>query len=98
MAIRLADGSHLAELNEAQAHALIKEGVIYGGMIPKITACLDALADGPCVHIVDGSTSHVLLYEFEDPPHVGTTITRQTEDIPISHHTNPESRLHPSLF
>lgn len=74
--IRLADGSHLAELKEAQAHALIKEGVIYGGMIPKITACLDALADVPCVHIVNGSTSHVLLYELEDHPQVGTTITR----------------------
>ena len=74
--IRLADGSHLAELNEAQAHTLIKEGVIYGGMIPKITACLDALADVPRVHIVDGSTSHVLLYELEDHPQVGTTITR----------------------
>jgi acetylglutamate kinase len=74
--IRLADGSHLPELNAAQAHALIDEGVIYGGMIPKITACLDALADVPRVHIVDGSTSHALLYELETHPHIGTTITR----------------------
>ena len=74
--IHLADGSHLAEINEAQAHALIEEGVIYGGMIPKITACLNALADVPRVHIVDGSTPHVLLYELEEHPHVGTTITR----------------------
>jgi len=74
--IRLADGSHLPELNAAQAQALIDEGVIYGGMIPKITACLDALADVPRVHIVDGSTSHALLYELETHPHIGTTITR----------------------
>jgi Amino acid kinase family/Potassium-transporting ATPase A subunit len=74
--IHLADGSHLAELNEAEAQTLIEEGVIYGGMIPKITACLDALTDVPRVHIVDGSTPHVLLYELEDHPHVGTTITR----------------------
>ena len=47
-----------------------------GGMIPKITACLDALADVPRVHIVDGSTSHALLYELETHPHIGTTITR----------------------
>jgi acetylglutamate kinase len=59
-----------------QAQRLIEEGVIYGGMIPKITACLDALANVPRVHIVDGSTSHVLLYELEDHPQVGTTITR----------------------
>ena len=74
--IHPADGFHLSEINEAQAHALIEEGVIYGGMIPKITACLAALADVPRVHIVDGSTPHVLLYELEDHPHIGTTITR----------------------
>jgi acetylglutamate kinase len=74
--IHLADGFHLSEINEAQAHTLIEEGVIYGGMIPKITACLAALVDVPRVHIVDGSTPHVLLYELEDHPHIGTTITR----------------------
>ncbi len=74
--IHLADGFHLSEINEAQAHTLIEEGVIYGGMIPKITACLDALVDVPRVHIVDGSTPHVLLYELEDHPQIGTTITR----------------------
>ena len=46
------------------------------GMIPKITACLDALNDVPRVQIVDGGTPHALLYELEDHPHVGTTITR----------------------
>ncbi len=74
--IRLADGTHLAELNATQANTLIDEGVIYGGMIPKIEACLEALADVPRVHIVNGSTPHVLLYEIEDHPNVGTTITR----------------------
>ena len=43
---------------------------------PKITACLGALADVPRVHIVNGSTPHVLLYELEAHPHIGTTITR----------------------
>ena len=74
--IRLADGTHLSELNSAQAQALIDEGVIYGGMIPKITACLDALANVPSVHIVNGSTRHVLLYELETHTQIGTTITR----------------------
>jgi acetylglutamate kinase len=74
--IRLADGTHLSELNAARAKALIDDGVIYGGMIPKITACLDALTDVPQVHIVDGSTPHVLLSELEAHPHIGTTITR----------------------
>jgi acetylglutamate kinase len=74
--VRLADGTHLSELDSARAQTLLDEGVIYGGMIPKITACLDALANVPRVHIVNGSTPHVLLYELEAHPHVGTTITR----------------------
>jgi acetylglutamate kinase len=74
--IRLADGTHLAELNATQANTLIDEGVIYGGMIPKIKACLEALADVPRVHIVNGSIPNVLLYEIEGHPNVGTTITR----------------------
>jgi acetylglutamate kinase len=74
--IRLADGTHLSELSAAGAHTLMDEGVIYGGMIPKITACLDALANVPRVHIVNGSTPHVLLYELEAHPQIGTTITR----------------------
>src|SRR5450755_571518 len=74
--IRLADGTHLAELNATQANTLIDEGIIYGGMIPKIKACLEALADVPRVHIVNGSIPNVLLYEIEGHPNVGTTITR----------------------
>ena len=74
--VRLADGTHLSELDAARAHTLLDEGVISGGMIPKITACLDALANVPRVHIVNGSTPHVLLYELEAHPHIGTTITR----------------------
>ncbi|HZR40854.1 MAG TPA: acetylglutamate kinase [Ktedonobacteraceae bacterium] len=74
--IRLADGTHLAELNATQARTFIEEGIIYGGMIPKIQACLEALVDVPRVHIVNGSTAHVLLYEIEDHPHIGTTIIR----------------------
>lgn len=79
--IHLTDGSHLSEINEAQAQALIEQGVIYGGMIPKIRACLAALAEVPRVHIVDGSTPHVLLSELEEHPHLGTTITRLS-DLP----------------
>jgi len=74
--IRSADGTHLSELNKAEVSSLIEDGTIYGGMIPKITACLNALANVARVHIANGNTPHVLLYELEDHPHVGTTITR----------------------
>jgi acetylglutamate kinase len=71
-----ADGSLIAELNKAQAHKLIDKGIIRDGMIPKVTACLDALINVPCVHIVNGSTPHVLLYELEDSRPIGTRIVR----------------------
>ncbi|QBD76962.1 acetylglutamate kinase [Ktedonosporobacter rubrisoli] len=74
--IHLPDGTNLAELDAAQATALIAEGIIYGGMIPKIKACLQALADVPRVHIVSGAVSHALLSEIEGHSHMGTTITR----------------------
>src|SRR5258708_39823776 len=52
--IHLADGAHLAELNEAQAQALIDEGVIFGGGSPKITACLSAPAQRAPVTLRNG--------------------------------------------
>jgi len=71
-----ADQSLISELSEAEAKRLIEEGVINGGMIPKVTACLDALAAVPRVHIVDGRESHVLLRELFTDKGAGTMIIR----------------------
>lgn len=71
-----ADGSLMSELRESDAKKLIDEGVISGGMIPKVTACLDALAAVPRVHIVDGRESHVLLRELFTDDGAGTMIIR----------------------
>lgn len=70
------DGSLISELNEAEARKLIGEGVINGGMIPKVSACLDALAAVPRVHIVDGREPHVLLRELFTDQGAGTMIIR----------------------
>lgn len=70
------DGSLISELTEAQAQQLIQEGVITGGMIPKVSACLDALLTVPRVHIVDGRESHVLLRELFTDQGAGTMIIR----------------------
>lgn len=70
------DGSLMSELRESDAKKLIDEGVISGGMIPKVTACLDALAAVPRVHIVDGRESHVLLRELFTDKGAGTMIIR----------------------
>ncbi len=74
--IRGSDGSLITELSEAQARKLIEEGVISGGMIPKVTACLDALAAVPRVHVVDGRESHILLRELFTDEGAGTMIIR----------------------
>lgn len=74
--IRGADGTCMAELSEAEAHQLIDEGVISGGMIPKVTACLKALEAVSRVHIVDGSEPHILLREIDHQPQRGTMVVR----------------------
>jgi acetylglutamate kinase len=74
--IRRSDGSLVSELSEAEAKKLIEEGVISGGMIPKVTACLDALAAVPRVHVVDGREPHILLRELFTDEGAGTMIIR----------------------
>jgi len=71
-----ADGSLIPEISEIEAKRLIEEGIISGGMIPKVSACLDALALVPRVHIVDGREAHVLLRELFTDEGAGTMIIR----------------------
>jgi acetylglutamate kinase len=73
------DGSLISELNEVEAQQLIEEGVITGGMIPKVFACLDALLAVPNVHIVDGREAHVLLRELFTDQGAGTMIVRKKQ-------------------
>ncbi|HEY0755547.1 MAG TPA: acetylglutamate kinase [Ktedonobacteraceae bacterium] len=76
--IRGADGALISELSEPAARQLIHDGIISGGMIPKVSACLDALVAVPRVHIIDGGEPHVLLRELFTDEGVGTMIVRQT--------------------
>lgn len=70
------DGSLISELSAEEAKRLVAEGVIHGGMIPKVSACLDALAAVPRVHVVDGREPHVLLRELFTDQGAGTMIIR----------------------
>lgn len=70
------DGSLISELTGQEAKQLIDQGVINGGMIPKVSACLDALQAVPRVHIVDGREPHVLLRELFTDQGAGTMIVR----------------------
>src|SRR3989442_1808866 len=73
------DGTLISELGELEAQQLIAEGVIKGGMIPKVSACLDALFAVPYIHIVDGREPHVLLRELFTDQGAGTMIRRNEE-------------------
>jgi len=66
-----ADGAVVEELDEKRAQRLIEAGVIEGGMIPKVEACLGAAAAGTRAVIVDGRQQHALLGLIEG----GTTGT-----------------------
>lgn len=70
------DGSLISELHEEEARQLIEQGVINGGMIPKVDACLEALKIVPRIHIVDGREEHVLLRELFTDQGAGTMIVR----------------------
>ncbi len=82
--IRRADGSLISELSEPEARQLIHDGVISGGMIPKVSACLDALVAVPRVHIIDGGEPHVLLRELFTDEGVGTMIVRQPSSANVA--------------
>jgi len=69
--------SQISRLSEAEVKHLIGEGTIAGGMLPKVEACLKALAAGVGrTHIIDGSFQHALLLEIYTDKGVGTLITK----------------------
>ena len=69
-------GKVIPRLSAAKAEALIASGVISGGMIPKINACLRALNAGSITRIIDGRKPYALLKELEKPEG-GTTIYKE---------------------
>jgi len=69
-------GKLLPRLSASEAEALIAAGVASGGMIPKISACLSALAAKVTTRIIDGRQPHALLREIEGQGG-GTTITKE---------------------
>lgn len=70
--------SLISELHVHDAHKLIEEGYVGGGMIPKLKNCIDAIENGVNrVHILDGRISHSLLLEIFTNKGIGTAILRE---------------------
>ncbi|CAG9467544.1 unnamed protein product [Pedinophyceae sp. YPF-701] len=58
-----------------ESRELIDEGIIAGGMIPKVQCCIRSLSQGvQAAHIIDGRESHSLLQELLTDEGVGTMI------------------------
>lgn len=75
--MRMADDAEslISTLNVDQIEDLINRGIIHGGMIPKVGACVDALNGGvKKTHIVDARIQHALLLEIFTDQGIGTQI------------------------
>ncbi len=73
--IRNAQGRHISTLSQKDMQRLIKKGVIREGMLPKVHACLTALAGGvQKAHIIDGRMPHAILLEVFTHKGIGTEI------------------------
>jgi acetylglutamate kinase len=72
------DGKLIPRLSVAQARALIEDGTISGGMIPKIQTAVDAVEKGvKAAVILDGRIPHALMLELFTEHGAGTLIERR---------------------
>ena len=70
----------IASLSAQECRALIAEGVVDRGMIPKVQACIDTLDAGvKKVHIIDGRMHHALLVELFTEEGIGTMLGKPPE-------------------
>ena len=71
--------SFLSTVGERDVQSMIERGVISGGMLPKVSACIAALDAGVRkAHIIDGRLPHSLLLEIFTDKGVGTQILKES--------------------
>lgn len=69
------DGKVITDVTPAEINTLVEEGILHGGMLPKIASALDAARNGvKSVHIIDGRVEHALLLEILTNHGFGTMI------------------------
>lgn len=67
----------ISEMDVQTAKEFISNGVVGGGMLPKLQNCIEAIEEGVSrVHILDGRMAHCLLLEFFTEKGIGTAILK----------------------
>jgi len=70
-------GDLISTIDIADVQALIDDDTISGGMIPKVTCCLDAINAGvQKAHIIDGRIEHACLLEIFTDRGIGTAVAK----------------------
>jgi len=73
--------SFISRITAADADKLISDGIIGGGMLPKLNNCTDAIKNGVNrVHILDGRIPHSMLLEIFTNKGIGTAIIKEEEE------------------
>ncbi|MBP6964814.1 MAG: acetylglutamate kinase [Armatimonadetes bacterium] len=72
--------SLISSLTPDEARGLIASGVVDSGMIPKVEACVTALAGGvERAHVIDGTLPHALLMEVFTDRGIGTMVAAEVD-------------------
>lgn len=67
----------ISEMDINEAKSYIDKGIVGGGMLPKLSNCIDAIENGVSrVHVLDGRVEHCLLLEFFTEKGIGTAILK----------------------
>lgn len=67
------DSTLISEISVSDAPRLMREGIISGGMIPKVNCCIEAIRRGVRkVFIIDGRIPHAILIETLTDEGIGT--------------------------
>ncbi len=76
--------SLIARSTVSELEQLKADGVISGGMVPKVQACIDAVVGGALsAHMLDGRIPHVLLLELFTDSGIGTMVTADPEPVQL---------------
>ncbi len=92
-------GSLISNLTMDECQQMLDEGAVDSGMIPKLSACIEAVAAGVFrAHIINGTTPHSLLLELLTDAGVGTVLHSSETSYEYDTHPHPLSTFAARLF